>query len=488
MKNISRRGFVTALGSGTAGLTIAPLLGLQARLAHGSSPFGRGFGPLEPMLPLNTMDLNNPVIGDLRNKMILALPRGFEYSVVSNTGDPMSDGSTVPAAHDGMAAFAGKRGTTILVRNHELSSNSGTIVNAPPEKMYDPACRGGTTTLVFDKRGRLLKHFPSIAGTVRNCAGGLTPWGTWITCEENVAVPPQEGVTKPHGYNFEVDAYSDCLSDPIPLVEMGRFNHEAVAVDPATGYVYQTEDRGDSCLYRFRPNRYGKLRAGGVLEALVIKDMPGVNTATNFREHLMKPLALDWVKIDDFNPTGDTIRAEARSKGAAIFTRGEGAWYGNGKIYFVCSNGGDARSGQVFAIDPGERECRDRGGRRGQPADGTLTLFLESVLASELPYVDPSWTTDSVAQNGGFVLAAPDNMTVGPDGRLYLCEDGNGLEKVVGVTHKGELFEVALNVLNGSEFAGACFDDDGRFMFVNLQSPGLTCVIRGPWHGGRHRD
>jgi len=485
MKSISRRGFVSALGSGTAGLTIAPLLSLQSRLAYGGSPFGRGFGPLEPMLPTNTMDLNNPAIGDLRNQPILALPRGFEYSVVSNTGDLMADGSTVPASHDGMAAFPGKRGATILVRNHELSPTSGTAVNAPDDKKYDPVCRGGTTTMVIDHKGRLVKHFPSIAGTVRNCAGGPTPWGTWITCEENVSVPPQSGVTKRHGYNFEVDAYGDGLSEPVALVEMGRFNHEAVAVDPETGYVYQTEDRGDSCLYRFRPHRYGKLRAGGVLEALVIKEMPGVNTRTDFRQYLMQPLACEWVKIDDFDPSSDTLRAEAQSKGAAIFSRGEGAWYGNGKIYFVCSNGGDAGKGQVFAFDPAERSCRDRGGRRGQASDGTLTLFVESVPAADLPYADPSWNSDSLEQNEGFVVAAPDNITVGPDGRLYLCEDGSGLEKVVGVNREGELFEVLNNVLNGSEFAGACFDDEGRFMFVNVQSPGLTCVIRGPWRRGQ---
>jgi uncharacterized protein len=488
MRSISRRGFVSYFSAGTAGLTIAPLLGLQARVARGDSPFGRGFGPLEPMLPLNTMELSNAFIGDLRNVPILALPRGFEYTVISPTGDTMTDGSLVPGDHDGMAAFEGRRGTTILVRNHELAPTGGDatkpLVSAPPEKMYDPACRGGTTTLVLDRKGRLLRHFASVAGTFNNCAGGLTPWGSWVTCEENTSVPPQSGVTKPHGFNFEVDADCDGLSDPTPLIEMGRFNHEAIAVDPGTGWVYQTEDRGDSCLYRFRPNRRGKLRSGGVLEALVIRDMPKAITAKNFREHLMKPLAIDWVKIDDFNPTADTVRLQAQSKGAAVFSRGEGAWYGNGKIYFVCSNGGDASAGQVFAIDPGPRACRDRGGRPSHAPNGTLTLFLESVLASELPYVDPSWTTDSVARNGGFVVAAPDNITVGPDGRVYLCEDGSGLEKVVGVTRDGELFEVAHNLYNDSEFAGSCFSDDGRFMFLNIQSPGLTCVIRGPWRRG----
>jgi secreted PhoX family phosphatase len=474
MNSLSRRRFLSGVGTGTAGLTIAPLLSLQSRLAHGAPSFGRGFGPLSPKLPLNTAQLSNSFIGDLRNRAILALPEGFEYTVISPTGDTMSDGSLVPADHDGMAAFDGPRSTTILVRNHELAPTGGDAskpqVTAPPELKYDPVCRGGTTTLVVDNQGNLLRHYPSIAGTFNNCAGGPTPWGSWITCEENTSVPPQGGVTKRHGFNFEVIAGLEGLSEPFPLVDMGRFNHEAIAVDPKTGWVYETEDRGDSLFYRFRPNSYGDLRSGGVLEALVLTDLPMADTRTNFRSHLFQPLRAHWVKIDEVNPAGDTVRLEGRSKGAAVFTRGEGAWYGNGKIYFVCSNGGDAGRGQVFAYDP---------------AADTLTLFLESVTAAELGYTDPSWTPESVAGNGGFVLAAPDNITVGPDGRLYLCEDGSGIEKVVGVNHAGELFEAVRNELNDSEFAGSCFSHDGRFMFLNIQGPGLTCVIRGNWRKGQ---
>ena len=469
MNSLSRRRFLSGLGTSTAGLTIAPLLSLQSRQAHGDPSFGKGFGPLSPKLPLNTDELSNAFIGDLRGKPILALPEGFDYRIVSYTGQVLKDGSLVPGAHDGMAAFKGPNATTILVRNHELSPTASIAVNAPADKKYDVGAKGGTTTVVLDNQGRLVEHRPSIAGTTRNCAGGPTPWGTWITCEEDVSLPGSLH-TKRHGYNFEVDAFSGGLSDPTPLVAMGRFNHEAVAVDPATGFVYQTEDRGDSCFYRFRPNTKGDLKSGGVLEALVIDGMPAVNTRSGFKPHLMQPLQASWVTIDVVDPATDTVRVEARSKGAALFSRGEGAWYGEGKVYFVCSDGGDARRGQVFAYDD---------------AAGTVTLFLESVLPAELGYTDPSWTTESVAANGGFVLAAPDNVTVGPDGRLYLCEDGSGIEKVVGVNHAGEVFEVLRNTLNDSEFAGACFSHDGRFMFVNLQGPGLTCVIRGNWRQGQ---
>lgn len=467
--DVSRRRFMSMIGAGGASLTVAPLLALQAGSALAKSPvggpaFGPGFGPIAPKLPLNTGDavLNNPLIGDLRNLPLLALPEGFDYTVISPTGDTLSDGNLVPSNHDGMAAYRGPRGGTILVRNHEIGSSGagGTRCILPSGNTYDPASGGGTTTLVLDNQGRLESHIGSLAGTIRNCAGGLTPWDTWLSCEETFNTAT--GSTIRHGYLFEVPISGE--SDCRPLRAIGRRNHEAAAVDPATGFVYTTEDRGDSLLYRFRPNVYGNLQSGGVLEALRIIDMPGVNTANSFRQFLFQPLAADWVSIDVADPdsesSGASNRAQGFAKGAARFTRGEGAWYGNGKIYFVCSNGGDAGRGQVFAYDP---------------LDGTVTLFVESVASPD----------GMDADNGGFLLAAPDNVTVGPDGRVYLCEDGSGVEKVVGVGLDGELFEVARNVLNGSEFAGACFSHDGRFMFVSAQSPGLTYVIRGNWRKGR---
>ena len=465
----SRRRFMSTFGAGGAGLTIAPLLAMQAAQVSAASPkgepaFGAGFGPLTPKLPLNTDELNNPLIGDLRNKEILSLPDGFEYWAVSFTGDTLSDGNLVPSNHDGMAAFRSPTGGTILVRNHELGTtgSSGLRCITPSGATYDPTQAGGTTTLVLDNHGKLVSHVGSLAGTTRNCAGGLTPWNTWLSCEETFNTISAGSASIRHGYVFEVPA--DGEGSIKPIREMGRRNHEAAAVDPSTGYVYLTEDRGDSLLYRFRPNVYGDLRSGGVLEALRIIDMPGVNTARDFQQFLFKPLATDWVSIEVADPdsesAGASNRAQGQAKGAARFTRGEGCWWGNGKVYFVCSNGGNAGRGQIFAYDP---------------AEGTVTLFVESVADTGGRYAD----------NGGFLLAAPDNITVGPDGRLYVCEDGSGVEKVVGVGLDGELYEVAINLLNGSEFAGACFSHDGRFMFVSLQSPGLTLVIRGNWRKGR---
>lgn len=442
MAQISRRNLVSLLGSGAAGLTLAPLTTFYARAAHahGTPAFGAGFGPLSPQYPINGCQIPEA----LRNIAFITLPPGFEYLVVSTTGTTMSDGNLVPGGHDGMAAFRGPNGTTVVVRNHELGT-SGIQVAAPPSAMYNPAAFGGTTTMIFDNQGWLQKHYASLGGTARNCAGGPTPWDTWLTCEETFS--ELNGIR--HGYVFEVPAFG--LGNPIPLKGLGRFNHEAAAVDPKTGIVYLTEDRGDSLLYRFVPKAYGDLRSPGRLEALRLTDWPGgVNTRTGFLDKLFVALTADWVAIDDVDPATDTMRAEGQSRGAATFSRGEGIWYGNGLVYFCCSNGGDLGKGQIFAYDP---------------VSSTVTLVVESVDAA--------------------VLESPDNITVGPDGRLYLCEDGANGDNIVGVNRDGELFMVAQNNFNGSEFAGACFSHDGRFMFVNTQSPGLTYVIRGPWRKGQ---
>jgi secreted PhoX family phosphatase len=434
---MTRRNFGSLAGVTAAGLSIAPLANLfSARRALAAPPPHVGFGPLVPQLPTNMAELP----ASRQNIAYMTLPEGFGYSVVSYRDQAMRDGSPVPGAADGMAAFPGPHGTIHLVRNHELAT-SGTPVVAPPGSTYNPALRGGTTNLIVDYEGRLIEQWGSLAGTERNCAGGPTPWGTWLTCEETFAV--RSGVR--HGYVFEVDAAS--YGDATPLTGLGRFSHEAAAVDPDTGVVYLTEDRGDSAFYRFIPAAYGDLKSPGRLEALRLRNWPaGVHTVTGFLGFLNQPLAAEWVPIDVADPATDSVRAEAASKGAAKFSRGEGCWYGDGFIYFVCSDGGNLRAGQVFAYDP---------------VAGTLTLVVES--------------TDRA------LLDAPDNITVAPDGRLYLCEDGSGGDNIVAVDHDGSLAILAQNIWSGSEWAGACFSPVGNVMFVNMQGDGLTFALKGPW-------
>lgn len=439
-KRITRRSVGTLLGSAMAGLAVAPL---EVAFAHGRACHhpSRPYGPLTPKLPSNAAELP----AELQSAFV-ALPEDFSYSIVSFRDQLMRDGQRVPDKPDGMAAFRARCGGTLLVRNHELTG-SGTPVVAP-DATYDPQVGGGTTSVHVDEHGRLLSQWGSLAGTERNCAGGPTPWGTWLSCEETTNV--RDGVR--HGYVFEVDSRAD--GNAQPLTRLGRFKHEAAAVDRTSGAVYLTEDQVDGSLYRFVPTRYGDLHGKGQLQALRLRDWrSGVSTGSGFLGMLGQPLAADWVDIEEYDPADDSVRAQAQSQGAASFSRGEGCWYDDGRIHFTCTSGGELGSGQVFTYDT-KRQL--------------LSLTFESTDAS--------------------LLKAPDNITVGADGTLYLCEDGGGHDRILALEDDGSLSVLAQNVEGGSEWAGVCFAPAGDLMFANMQGNGLTVAIRGPWCKRGRRD
>jgi uncharacterized repeat protein (TIGR03803 family) len=454
---LDRRSFL-ARSAVAAGIGVA--VPLTSLLARGPDRPRNGRGPSPDYGPLQE------AIDETTGLPLLQLPADFRYLSFGWTRDPMSDGLVTPSNHDGMAAFAAGHKRVYLVRNHEVGEGPDAFA---PGLAYDPEAGGGTTTLEFDtQHGRLLSSWASISGTVRNCAGGQTPWGSWLTCEETTLGIGNGDLTKNHGYIFEVPASGSNLtaqSDPIPYKAMGRFSHEAVAIDPVTGWVYETEDAGsNSGFYRFRPTNPGVLEDGGVLEMLGIVGIVRADTRTrqtgDWRD-------VEWHVIDVPDPspaTGATsVFSQGRAKGAAVFAKLEGAWYGNGSVYFAASNGGDAGQGQVFEYDP---------------ANQRLRLLFESPSAD--------------------VLNAPDNLTVSPRGGLVLCEDGDGIEYVHGLTTDGVIFRFVQNNVDlrntpingfnqdyrGSEFAGACYSPDGKWLFVNTQSPGISFAITGPWGSG----
>lgn len=412
----------------------------------------------------------------------LDLPHGFSYTIVSEAGEVMNDGFLVPGRHDGMAAFAGENGRTILVRNHEMEANArrlspfgrkhALLPKIDPSKLYDAGMGkkpglGGTTTLVFDtKSQRVERHFLSLAGTYRNCAGGVTPWRSWISCEEDVSRPNEDGqhpgdpMEKEHGYNFEVPASEEiALADPIPLKAMGRFRHEAVAIDPGTGIVYQTEDREDGLFYRFVPTRKGVLREGGRLQALKVRDWARADTR-NWHGEKITPghrLPVEWVDIRNVTaPDDDDLRYQGFfEQGAARFARGEGCWFARQAVYFACTNGGRKKKGQIWRYIPGATD----GTAEEEKNPGMLELFIEP--------------------NDGNLVENCDNLTMAPWGDLIICEDGVLPQYLVGLTPDGKLYRFARTSLG--EFAGACFSPDGTTLFVNIQDAGLTMAITGPW-------
>ena len=405
---------------------------------------------------------------------ILDLPDGFGYRVISKTGQSMNDGNRVPGAHDGMAAFPGPDGKTILVRNHELrpdqrklgafGKKNKRLSRVDARSFYDRGngespCLGGTTTLIYDTRARHLEsHRRSLAGTIRNCAGGPPPCGSWITCEETVQ--KAEGAFEAdHGYNFEVPAAGSGIAAPVALEEMGRFNHEAIAVHEKSGAVYETEDRGDGLIYRFIPNEKGNLKKGGRLQALAIIDQPELDTR-NWKEPTLEqgqPVAVRWIDIEDPRSPQDDLRKQGPSKGAAIFARGEGIWVDGDDIYFACTNGGAAKAGQIFKYSASPSE----GTAAEEKSPAKLELFLESPDRRILEYAD--------------------NLTIAPWGDIIICEDGDGVDHVVGITPEAKVYKLARNAMNYSEFCGATFSPDGSTLFVNIQTPGLTLAITGPW-------
>ena len=414
---------------------------------------------------------------------LLDLPDGFCYKIVSTAGDPMSDGLRVPFAHDGMAAFPGDDGRIILVCNHELgpveSRRSGfsapfdALPRAVKNKFYDAGERktpgtGGTTTTAYNpSTGVTERQHRSLAGTELNCAGGPTPWGSWLSCEECFKSPGKSlGAGKMlyrnrrHGYVFEVSAYEEGLVEPRPIKAMGRFEHEAAAVHAASGVIYMTEDKHDSLFYRYLPDVPGKLLEGGRLQALAIDGQPSTHThnwsgAPTVRPEVAMPTR--WIDLDDVDANRDDLRLRGAANGAATFARGEGLCVAGDEFAFTCTIGGPARLGQIFSYRPSQFEATP--GELDMP--GSLTLLAEA-------------TSDSLLRNA-------DNLTMAPWGDLVVCEDTASQCGLVGIRPDGSQYQLANSAYTTSELAGVCFSPDGKTLFVNIQYPGMTLAITGPF-------
>jgi secreted PhoX family phosphatase len=423
-------------------------------LSLGELAARRPFGPIGIPSPYGPV---SPKRDETTGLELLSLPDGFRYLSYAWTGERLSDGLICPGAHDGMAVIAATPGTSevVLVRNHE--QNAGPTFGRDADLIYSKDAAGGTVNLTFDvAEGRWRRAWMSLAGTHTNCAGGVTPWGTWLTCEET----PVRG----HGFIFEVGVER---GDRRPLEAMGRYAHEAVMVDPDTGIVYETEDALEtSGFYRFVPHVRGDLRQGGELSMLRVKGRPNVDMGVGYP--IGTKWDVEWVRIADPLATRRSTFAQGRLQGAARFQRLEGAWWGDRVGYFISTSGGAEQCGQVFEFDP-----------RAE----TVTLIYESPSAAECDY--------------------PDNVTVSPRGGLLLCEDsgntGSVHERLVGLTLQGQTFTFAQNNAvfhsapnaaiaaqdyRGGEFAGCCYSPDGRWLFVNAQRPGITFAITGPWGTG----
>lgn len=465
---MQRRQFLTNLAAFTGGIALASS-GLARRseiltsTGNLSAFRSTGFGDLVPTAAKNT------------GETYIALPRGFEYNVIGKVKTVMSDGRPTPAAHDGMWTFKVGRELRI-VRNHEVAGGSVPRENSGigSGNHYDEMAGGGTTTLVIDPKTRqITRDFVSLSGTLINCSGGPTPWGSWISCEETTLGPTVRtsstgvktgGYPKPHGYCFEVPASANSVVTPVPLKAMGRFVHETVAVDKKTGIVYLTEDYSPGGFYRFLPKKTKRLAEGGTLQMLALKDKPDYDTRSG--QKAGTSFAAVWVTIDNPDPAEADVDPlavfkQGKAKGGATFARLEGSCTDEkGNVYFISTSGGNNQGGQVWHY------------RRNGRDEGVLTLMFES----------PSRE----------ILDMPDNVCLRPKSKqLFICEDsdyvgdaGTPDNFVRILTPEGQIADFAKNVSQQfpkSEFAGSTFSKDGKIFFVNLQSAGATFAIWGDW-------
>jgi len=400
---------------------------------------------------------------------LIDLPEGFSYKVISALNEAMADGLPVPDRADGMGCLYLDDDRVALIRNHELSPKqkiAQSVSKQVVDLAYDSVAStqplpGGTSSIIYNHKLQKVEHqFMSLIGTIRNCSGGVTPWGTWLTCEESTAKADKK-LGKDHGYVFEIPATATSLVKAEPIIAMGRFNHEAACVDPRTSIVYLTEDRGDSLLYRFIPNVKGDLHQGGQLQALAIKNQPQFDSRNWNKTSMPLHTEFDaeWIDLDTPESPEDDLRMRGYKAGATLFARGEGIHWGNNELYFCCTSGGAEKLGQIMRYVPSLSE----GSNTESKSPGKISLFVESENKQSLNFAD--------------------NLTISSNGHLIVCEDqytdpvDNHLK---GVTPEGTTYDFARIRLQ-TEPAGACFSPDGKILFVNLYSPTTTLAITGPW-------
>lgn len=391
-----RAGAATAGGLAFAGGLLGPALEVAA------SPAVVGAGPY------------GPIQGPDANGMLL--PAGFSSRIVARTDQEI--GPRPYKFHvlpDGMGSFKTDDGGFILVSNSEA-----------------PYIRDlldiGAAALRFDRNFNITDAYPILKNTMVNCAGGVTPWGTWLSCEEI------EG-----GKVFECDPYGKKAAVARPA--MGVFKHEACAVDPVGKHVYLTEDLGDGCLYRFTPDRYPDL-SSGLLEVAKVADDGHVS----------------WLTVPDpqlLNAAPTPVPTRMQVPDADRFRRGEGMWFDDGTIYFATT-----QDDRVYAL-----HCESQ----------TLEVLY-----------------DGVALGSSSPLHKTDNVTVSPtSGDLYVAEDGDDLQICV-VSTEGEVaafLQLPGVEHENSELTGPVFDPTGHRLYFSSQrmtGGGAIFEVTGPFR--RTRD
>lgn len=480
---LSRRSLLGSTAAAGVGLVAATATGGLVSPAAADTGAHRG----RPRVPGSLVD--DPA-------GLLALPPGFSYKLIAVAGETtLLTGEKTPDRADGTGSFRW-RDRFRLVQNHEQGPGAALPVPQTAGTVYDVAALGGGCTVIEVTRGGdRISEWVGLSGTISNCAGGITPWDTWLTCEETEvkAGAVSGGVTlaQDHGWIFEVVPAEPRHQKPVPIRAWGRFPHEAVVIEPSRRRVYLTEDASspNGLLYRWTGDG-GRLREGGLqqlaptagkLEALKVVAPDGGHLDDLSRitaQYLNRPLRTSWVEVPDRLAITTSTRKQFTADQVTRSKKLEGAWGDDDGFWFDSSyaHAGDIPAGSVL-----------HDGQIWYYHYATATLTLKAYF----PYVaqlhdgaDPALIRGA----GVTYFDGPDNVHVTPWGGLVLAEDGDGDNHLVGWTESTGAWPLARNQINAAaagavptfnEFTGPNFSPDGRFLFANVQEPGHSFAISG---------